>query len=88
MCCSCRLRGAEDPTNPVVIELTRLLRGDLGDQTFDTCYLEGAALDGQAAVARVDPDSVGEVMERPPAGARRELASGGGQGVLRQARRR
>jgi hypothetical protein len=52
-----RLRGAEDPTNPVVIGLTSDLREDLGSD-FDACYAEGTALDGEAAVARVDPDTV------------------------------
>jgi hypothetical protein len=53
-----RLRGAEDPTNPIVIGLTRMLREDLGGPAFDACYLEGATLDGEAAVARVDPGTV------------------------------
>jgi len=49
-----RLRGSDDPTNPVVRSLTEALRADLGEE-FDTCYAEGTALDAEAAAARVDP---------------------------------
>jgi hypothetical protein len=52
-----RLRGTQDPTNPVVIGLTRSLRDDLGAD-FDACHAEGMALDAEAAVARVDPETV------------------------------
>jgi len=49
-----RLRGTDDPTNPVVRGLTEALRTDLGEN-FEVCYAEGVALDAEAAVARVDP---------------------------------
>jgi predicted ATPase/DNA-binding SARP family transcriptional activator len=52
-----RLRGVDDPTNPLVILLTGSLREELGAD-FDTCCAEGAALDSEAAAARVDPDTV------------------------------
>src|SRR6185312_8757873 len=51
---SARLRGTDDPTSPLVIRLTRLLRADLGPE-FDACYAEGLALDATAATARIDP---------------------------------
>jgi hypothetical protein len=50
-----RLRGAEDPTSPLVAELTAGLRDRLGPE-FDTLYAEGRAMDADAATARLDPD--------------------------------
>jgi predicted ATPase/DNA-binding SARP family transcriptional activator len=50
-----RLRGAEDPTNPVVRHLTEILREDLGAE-FDHCLAEGESLGGEEAAVRVDPD--------------------------------
>jgi predicted ATPase len=61
-----RLRGTEDPTNPVVRELTTSLRADLGAD-FSTCYAEGVALDAPEATRRIDPDAVVPA----PAGATR-----------------
>jgi predicted ATPase/DNA-binding SARP family transcriptional activator len=49
-----RLRGAEDPTSPLVVELVGALRAALGE-AYDAAYAEGRALDAEAAVARVDP---------------------------------
>jgi len=52
-----RLRGTDDPTNPVVIALTSALREDLGVD-FEVCYAEGAGLDPEAAEARIAPEAV------------------------------
>jgi len=52
-----RLRGAEDPTSPSVMELVGSLREALGDE-YDIAYAEGCALDLDAAVVRVDPDAL------------------------------
>jgi hypothetical protein len=60
-----RLRGTEDPTNPVVQALTVALREELGPD-FDACYAEGLGLDAAEATRRMDPDAVAPT----PAGAR------------------
>jgi hypothetical protein len=48
------LRGADDPSNPLVRGLTDRLRADLGD-AFELRWAEGAALDPAAAEAALDP---------------------------------
>jgi predicted ATPase/DNA-binding SARP family transcriptional activator len=50
-----RLRGAEDPTNPTVAELTGSLRELLGDG-FDAAYAEGRELTPEEATELIDPD--------------------------------
>ncbi|MGR7025594.1 BTAD domain-containing putative transcriptional regulator [Geodermatophilus sp. URMC 62] len=57
-----RLRGAADPTNPVLARLTAALRDDLGDE-FDTAHAEGMALDPEAAATRLDPDRIAAGFE-------------------------
>ncbi|WP_158550753.1 BTAD domain-containing putative transcriptional regulator [Geodermatophilus sp. TF02-6] len=49
-----RLRGTEDATNPIVVELVTSLREELGDE-YGVAYAEGRALDPDAATARIDP---------------------------------
>jgi hypothetical protein len=58
-----RLRGAEDRTDPSVIELTGSLRELLGDE-YDAAYGEGRALDPDAAVAFVSPERVAQALRR------------------------
>ena len=48
------LRGAADPTNPLVERLTGQLRADLG-AAVDARYAEGLALDAPAAESALDP---------------------------------
>jgi predicted ATPase/DNA-binding SARP family transcriptional activator len=50
-----RLRGAEDHTQPHIADLTVRLRTELGGERFAECYGRGRALDGDAALARLDP---------------------------------
>jgi hypothetical protein len=50
-----RLRGAEDPTEPRIAQLTRDGRAVLGDEAFGAAYAAGWSLDQQTARARVDP---------------------------------
>jgi predicted ATPase/DNA-binding SARP family transcriptional activator len=50
-----RLRGAEDPTEPRIAQLTRDGRAALGDEAFGAAYAAGWSLDRQTARARVDP---------------------------------
>jgi predicted ATPase/DNA-binding SARP family transcriptional activator len=50
-----RLRGAEDPTNPQVAELTRRSQTALGRAAFTEAYAAGWSLDAQTALARIDP---------------------------------
>jgi predicted ATPase/DNA-binding SARP family transcriptional activator len=50
-----RLRGAEDPTEPRIVRLTREARTALGDEGFGAAYAAGWSLDPQTARDRVDP---------------------------------
>jgi hypothetical protein len=50
-----RLRGAEDPTDFRVAELTRAGREALGEAGFAEAYAAGWSLDTRTALARVDP---------------------------------
>jgi tetratricopeptide (TPR) repeat protein len=50
-----RLRGAEDPTNLQVAELTRRSQAALGPTAFAEVYAAGWSLDAQTALVRVDP---------------------------------
>jgi predicted ATPase/DNA-binding SARP family transcriptional activator len=60
---SVRLRGAEDSTSPVVVDLVASLREALGEE-YDRAYAEGRALDVDAATARIDPEGVQAVAAR------------------------
>ncbi|MEV4994467.1 BTAD domain-containing putative transcriptional regulator [Streptomyces niveus] len=50
-----RLRGAHDPTDPQVRELTARGRAALGEEAFAAAYATGGRLDRAAATAEVDP---------------------------------
>ncbi|MFI1995549.1 AfsR/SARP family transcriptional regulator [Actinoplanes sp. NPDC020271] len=50
-----RLRGAHDPTDLQVAELTRRNRAVLGEDGFTEAYAAGWALDPNTALARADP---------------------------------
>lgn len=50
-----RLRGAHDPTDPQVRELTARGRATLGEEAFAAAYGTGRRLDRRAATAEVDP---------------------------------
>ncbi|MEV8347620.1 BTAD domain-containing putative transcriptional regulator [Streptomyces niveus] len=50
-----RLRGAHDPTDPQVRELTARGRAALGEEAFAAAYATGRRLDRAAATAEVDP---------------------------------
>ncbi|MEV8363600.1 BTAD domain-containing putative transcriptional regulator [Streptomyces niveus] len=50
-----RLRGAHDPTDPQVRELTARGRAALGEEAFAAAYGTGRRLDRGAATAEVDP---------------------------------
>ncbi|MFC9749832.1 BTAD domain-containing putative transcriptional regulator [Streptomyces niveus] len=50
-----RLRGAHDPTDPQVRELTTRGRAALGEEAFAAAYATGRRLDRGAATAEVDP---------------------------------
>ncbi|MEV8401491.1 BTAD domain-containing putative transcriptional regulator [Streptomyces niveus] len=50
-----RLRGAHDPTDPQVRELTARGRAALGEEAFAAAYGTGMRLDRAAATAEVDP---------------------------------
>jgi hypothetical protein len=52
-----RLRGTEDPTNPMLAQVVDGLRATLGDE-YDVAYAEGLALDPAAATAYIDPQAV------------------------------
>jgi hypothetical protein len=49
-----RLRGSEDPTEPLIVELTRELRAALGPE-YDDAFRRGKALDRASAIATIDP---------------------------------
>ncbi len=66
-----RLRGAEDPTDLQVAELTRGSRAALGDAAFADAYAAGWSLDAETALARVDP------ARRPGAALTAASAAGG-----------
>lgn len=50
-----RLRGAHDPTDPQVRELSARGRAALGEEAFAAAYGTGRRLDRRAATAEVDP---------------------------------
>jgi hypothetical protein len=50
-----RLRGAHDRTDPQVRDMAGKSRAALGDEQFAAAYEMGWELDGQTAVAQVDP---------------------------------
>ncbi|WP_436529066.1 BTAD domain-containing putative transcriptional regulator [Actinoplanes sp. HUAS TT8] len=50
-----RLRGAHDPTDLQVAELTRRNLAELGEEGFAEAYAAGWALDPNTALARADP---------------------------------
>jgi hypothetical protein len=52
-----RLRGSDDPFDPMVARLTERLRADVG-AGYDAAYAEGKALDREDAIAAIDPDRV------------------------------
>lgn len=52
-----RLRGGDDPFDPLVARLTERLRADLGPG-YDAAYAGGKALDREDAIAAIDPDRV------------------------------
>jgi predicted ATPase/DNA-binding SARP family transcriptional activator len=66
------LRGAEDPTDPMVAALTTSLRKALGDG-FDAAYDNGRGLDRDRAVARLDPATVAESSRAQEAAQARRL---------------
>jgi predicted ATPase/DNA-binding SARP family transcriptional activator len=49
------VRGADDPTEPTVLQLVPLLRAALGDERYEACYAAGRALARPAAIDRLDP---------------------------------
>jgi predicted ATPase/DNA-binding SARP family transcriptional activator len=53
------VRGADDPTEPTVLQLAPLLRAALGDDRYQDCYAAGRALARQAAIERLDPAGLG-----------------------------
>lgn len=61
-----RVRGAADPTGPLVARLTTTLRDRLGD-AFDAAYDAGWALDHVAAIERLDPVRLGAGRAGPQA---------------------
>ncbi|WP_395728601.1 BTAD domain-containing putative transcriptional regulator [Nakamurella sp.] len=52
-----RLRGGDDPFDPMVARLTERLRADLGSG-YDAAYAQGKVLDREDAIAAIDPDRV------------------------------
>lgn len=52
------LRGSPDPTNVDIARLTATLRGELGDEPFQAAFATGEALERDAALERLDPDSL------------------------------
>ncbi|GIF14844.1 AfsR/SARP family transcriptional regulator [Actinoplanes teichomyceticus] len=58
-----RLRGAHDPTELQVAELTRRNRAALGEDGFAEAYAAGWGLDAGTALARVDPGRLHHVLD-------------------------
>ncbi|GAA4588108.1 putative ATPase/DNA-binding SARP family transcriptional activator [Actinoplanes octamycinicus] len=58
-----RLRGAHDPTDLQVAELTRRNRAVLGEEAFAEAYAAGFGLDPGTALARIDPGQVNRALE-------------------------
>lgn len=52
-----RLRGSDDPFDPLVARLADRLRADLGAR-FDDAYAAGKAMDRKDAIGAIDPDRV------------------------------
>jgi LPXTG-motif cell wall-anchored protein len=68
------------------LELNSLPALAVGPFVAVLVYVLAAVMDGRDDLGPTQGRTGRDVMERPPAGSRRELASGGGQGVLFQFR--
>jgi predicted negative regulator of RcsB-dependent stress response len=84
-----RLRGSDDPGSPFVRRVLAKGRRLLGDPAWDAAYARGRAMDRTDAIARIDPDLLGD----PAPGAGDGVAVGapravGGAVGAGQARRR
>jgi predicted ATPase/DNA-binding SARP family transcriptional activator len=55
------VRGADDPTDPVTAQLAPQLRAALGDDSYNTAYENGKALDRHVAIERLDPSLLDHV---------------------------
>jgi hypothetical protein len=55
------VRGADDPTDPMMAQLAPRLRTVLGVDRYVRAYENGKALDRQAAVERLDPSLLDHV---------------------------
>ena len=55
------VRGADDPTDPMILQLAPRLRAVLGDEGYDRAYRDGKALDRQSAIERLDPSRLHQV---------------------------
>jgi predicted ATPase/DNA-binding SARP family transcriptional activator len=53
------VRGADDPTDPTVLQLAPLLRASLGDDRYEACCAAGRALARPDAVEFLDPAGLG-----------------------------
>ena len=53
------LRGSPDPTNVDIARLTQRLGTLLGAAAFERAFAAGLGLDRDAAIARIDPESIG-----------------------------
>ena len=53
------VRGGDDPTDPVAVQLVPLLRAALGDDGFDRALHRGKALGRAEAIKRLDPAALG-----------------------------
>jgi hypothetical protein len=49
------VRGGDDPTDPIAVQLAPRLRAALGDDRYATRYASGRAFSRAEAIERLDP---------------------------------